>query len=77
MIINVALNLYTIPRYGIVGAAFATAVAYTVACVILVGFFCAESGLAVVTVLVPRREDLRYFITLAKRGLVQVRARFA
>jgi O-antigen/teichoic acid export membrane protein len=77
LIINVALNLYTIPRYGIVGAAFATAVAYTVACVILVGFFCAESGLPVVTVLVPQVEDARYFISLARRGLDRARARFA
>ena len=77
LIINVALYLYTIPRYGIVGAAFATAVAYTVACVILVHFFRAESGLSLATVLVPRVEDLRYFITLARRGLSHARARFA
>jgi O-antigen/teichoic acid export membrane protein len=75
LIINVALNLYTIPRYGIVGAAFATAVAYTVACVILIGFFCTESGLPVVTVLVPQVEDARYFLSLARRGLGRVRAR--
>lgn len=77
LIINVALNLYTIPRYGIVGAAFATAVAYSAACIVLLWFFCAESGLSWVTVLVPRAEDFRYFVALAQRGLVRVTARFA
>ena len=77
LIINVALNLYTIPHYGIVGAAFATAVAYSAACVILVGFFLAESGLSLAAVVVPGGEDVRYFIGVLQRGLVRVRARFA
>jgi O-antigen/teichoic acid export membrane protein len=77
LIINVALNLYTIPHYGIVGAAFATAVAYTAACIVLLRFFCAESGQSWTTVLIPRGDDIRYFLTMAQRGLVRATARFA
>jgi O-antigen/teichoic acid export membrane protein len=72
LIINVTLNIYLIPRYGIVGAAFATAVAYITACIILLGFFCRESGLSWTSVLIPRLEDVRYFVSLARRGLAHV-----
>jgi O-antigen/teichoic acid export membrane protein len=77
LIVNVVLNVFLIPRYGIVGAAFATAVAYTSACLILIGFFCAESGLSWASVLLPRGDDFRYIASLAQRGLVRARARFA
>lgn len=77
LVLNVALNFYLIPRYGIVGSAFATAVAYTSACVILIYSFCAESGLPWSHVLVPTRKDIRYFATVAQRGLALATARFA
>lgn len=77
LIVNVALNLYTIPTYGIVGAAFATAVAYTLACVILIRFFCVESGLSPVAVLIPRGDDVGYFLSVARRGVTRMRARLA
>lgn len=77
LIVNVVLNIFLIPKYGIVGAAFATAVGYTSACVILIGFFCAESRLGWLDVLIPRGEDFRYIADLAQRSLVRVRARFA
>ena len=77
VIANVAMNIYLIPHYGIVGASFATAVAYSGACVILIIFFCAESGLSWTSVLIPRRDDVRYFADIFQRGLVSARARFA
>jgi O-antigen/teichoic acid export membrane protein len=77
VIANVLLNLYLIPHVGITGAAFATAVAYSGACLILIYFFCKESGLPWTSVLIPKREDFRYFATMAQRGLVSARARFA
>lgn len=66
---NVALNLYLIPRYGIVGAAFATAAAYSAACAVLMYFFRAESGLPWTSVLVPTRDDIGYLVGLARRGV--------
>jgi len=73
LVVNVALNIYLIPRYGIVGAAFATAVAYWAACVILIRFFCLESGLSWASVLVPTAEDFRYFGGIAQRAVVRGR----
>ena len=77
LIINVVLNLYLIPIYGIVGAAFATAVAYTAACIILLRFFCTEAGLRWTDVLVPNREDVRYLTGMAVRGVSTLRQRIA
>jgi O-antigen/teichoic acid export membrane protein len=74
---NVLLNLYLIPHYGIVGAAMATAISYTAACVILLAAFCAESGLSWTTVLIPTREDFRFLFSIAQRYLLSARARFA
>lgn len=77
LVANVSLNLHLIPRYGIVGAAFATAVSYTGACLVLIYFFCQESRMRWTSVLVPTREDLRYFASIAQRGLASATARFA
>jgi O-antigen/teichoic acid export membrane protein len=77
LIVNVALNFYLIPRYGITGSALATAIAYTTACMILIASFCAESGLPWTSVLIPRRDDFRYFAAMAQRGLASATARFA
>lgn len=68
---NVVLNVVLIPIYGIVGASFATAVAYGGACVILIHFFLRESGMRWVDVLVPTRDDVAYFTGIAQRALAQ------
>jgi O-antigen/teichoic acid export membrane protein len=68
---NVALNIFLIPIYGIVGASFATAVAYSGACVILIYFFLRESGLRWTDVIVPTREDVAYFTGIAQRALAR------
>lgn len=69
---NVALNIVLIPTWGIVGASFATAVAYSGACVILIYFFLRESGLRSVDVIVPTRDDIAYFSGIAQRALARV-----
>jgi O-antigen/teichoic acid export membrane protein len=70
---NVLLNFYVIPRYGIVGAAFSTAVSYTAACALLIGFFLWESRRSLREVLIPTGEDLRYFFAVAQRAFVRGR----
>jgi O-antigen/teichoic acid export membrane protein len=77
LVVNVLLNLYLIPRYGITGSAFATAVAYTGACLILLFFFCVEARMSWIDVIVPTREDIRYFFQIAQRGVASATARFA
>jgi O-antigen/teichoic acid export membrane protein len=70
---NVTLNLFWIPAYGIVGAAAATAVSYTGACLLLLIFYAIESRVSLVDVVIAQPEDLRYFRELAERAFVRAR----
>lgn len=54
---NVVLCLLWIPRWGIVGAAWASTVAYTVQAVVMLVFFTRLSGRGFVETVVPGRED--------------------
>lgn len=56
-ILNILLNLWWIPRYGILGAAWATNVSYTMATLVFLWFFRKESGLGWANILLPRRSD--------------------
>jgi len=69
LVSNVALNTYMIPNFGIVGAAQATAISYSGAGVVLLAAFYAESGLTPREVLLPKREDIAYFLDLARRAV--------
>ena len=67
LISNAVLCYLLIPRYGIVGAAMATATSYGAACVVLVAFFMKESRLGLVDLFVPKRADFEYFIRVLKK----------
>lgn len=69
---NIALNVYLIPRQGIVGASLATAIAYAAACAVLMVAFVQESGKRWTSLFVPTREDLEYFGGIARKGLARV-----
>jgi len=58
---NVGLNLYLIPTAGIVGAAMATAISYSSACLLLMIFYLLDSRLSLAEVLVLQRDDVRFF----------------
>jgi O-antigen/teichoic acid export membrane protein len=58
--INIALNIFLIPRYGISGAAIASSVSYSLSAAIRVIMFCYLSGNALSTLL-PRRSDWDVF----------------
>ncbi len=62
LLINIALNVYLIPHMGIIGAALATSVSYTVATVILAGAYLRESGLSVLDLTMPQRADWEFFL---------------
>jgi O-antigen/teichoic acid export membrane protein len=55
---NITLNMYLIPRMGIEGAAIGTSVSYSVAAIILYGFFLRDSGLAWHDPLIVKASDL-------------------
>lgn len=73
LVSNVVLNSFMIPAFGIVGAAEATAISYTGACVILLVFFVLSSRMTLASVLVPTAEDVRYFRQTAVRFLGRAR----
>jgi len=54
---NIALNLLWIPRYGIVGAAWASTASYTVLFLVALFFYCRLSGNSWTKVLLPQRGD--------------------
>ena len=57
--LNVALCLIWIPRHGIVGAAWASTVSYTLQSVVMLVFFRKLSGVGFREALIPKREDVR------------------
>jgi len=77
LMLNVVLNLYLIPTHGIVGAAMATAVAYGVACAILLVFYLPGARLSIFDVLIAKREDLQFFWNTTWGILQRAKVRFA
>ncbi|HXC49246.1 MAG TPA: flippase [Candidatus Limnocylindrales bacterium] len=69
---NIGLNMWLIPRYGILGAAIGTSASYTAAALLLYGFFLRESGLAWYTPLVLNRSDFERW----RRLTAEVASRF-
>jgi O-antigen/teichoic acid export membrane protein len=69
---NIALNLILIPSHGVIGAAMATALSYTIGLILLLSFFLYESGVPLRALIIPTREDLEYFADVAKKLLKRV-----
>lgn len=59
--VNVGLNLWWIPRYGILGAAAASLASYALEAVLISGVFLATTRHGFAELLVPRRSDLRVY----------------
>jgi O-antigen/teichoic acid export membrane protein len=66
-VVNISLNLWLIPRYGIVGAAISHLCTYLLQAAWALWLFRRFSGLSVTTALVATREDLTYLRGLASR----------
>jgi O-antigen/teichoic acid export membrane protein len=56
--VNIAANLYLVPRYGINGAAMASSISYGLTAVVILVAFVRVSGRGVVETLVVRRSDI-------------------
>jgi len=66
--VNVMLNLVLIPHLGIVGAAIASSISYSLAGVFWLVFFKHESKLSL-SELVPNRQDVSYLLQQLKHGV--------
>ncbi|MBI3785718.1 MAG: flippase [Deltaproteobacteria bacterium] len=70
---NVGLNLFTIPHWGIVGAAMASTISYSLAACLLLYFFSVESKRPWTSLLIPQRSDLRYFVQLTRGAIARAK----
>lgn len=59
ILVNLALNVVLIPRYGLGGAAVASSFSYAASSIMLVAWFGRASGVSLGQTLVPRRADAR------------------
>lgn len=67
LVVNIALDLWWIPRYGITGAAAATSVAYITGCLITLGIFQSFSKASWRDLFIPTREDFRLMLSRLHR----------
>jgi O-antigen/teichoic acid export membrane protein len=72
LVLNVALNLFFIPAFGIVGAALASVFSYTLQAVIALFFAGRLSGQPVLSLFVPGRGDVALFVETSKRLVGQL-----
>lgn len=70
---NVLLNLLLIPRFGIQGAALASFCSYLFAAVVMALVFRHQTGVGLVTLLVPKRSDVDFY----RKRIAGLRARLS
>ena len=58
-LVNILVNLYTIPRWGIMGAAWASVLSYTVAGIVYLVYFVVHYQVPLSTLFVVRRAEIR------------------
>lgn len=78
---NIILNVILIPKYGIIGAAWASSISYSLATIIKILAYCRLSGNSVSDVLLPQRSDINYYLDISRRikqktGLFTTRSNF-
>jgi O-antigen/teichoic acid export membrane protein len=74
LVLNVALNLWLIPRSGILGAALASLISYSVEAVATIALFLADSGRDLRSAFAPRASDFEEYLARV-RGIVSSRLR--
>jgi Na+-driven multidrug efflux pump len=61
VLLNILLNLWLIPRYGILGAAWASLVSYSCEAVLITSVFVSGSGRTLRQLFVPQRADFESY----------------
>ena len=77
LLTNVVANLILIPQFGIVGAAMASLISYSALALMMVVVACRLSHLSPLTIVVPRKGEVRLLWSAAGRAVSSVRARLA
>jgi O-antigen/teichoic acid export membrane protein len=76
LVLNVVLNIIWIPRYGIIGAAYATSISYTFAFVAITAIYSRISGNPISKILFIQKSDIpiyKNFILSVVSSLVSKR----
>ncbi len=60
-LVNTALNLIWIPRYGMLGAAWSSTISYTIQSLVAVTFFVRITGVSPKKLIIPERGDLEIY----------------
>jgi len=66
VILNIILNILLIPKLGIMGAAWASSIAYTINLIITLNIYCRISGNYVLDVILIKKSDLKIYINFLK-----------
>jgi O-antigen/teichoic acid export membrane protein len=67
--INMAANVYVIPRWGIAGAAVVSSFSYSLSALVSTLLFCRTVGLPAASALLLTREDLRHVLAMVRRRM--------
>ena len=67
LVFNIGLNLFLIPRFGIVGASLSSVVSYSIQAAVAVYFAARLSGNSIVSLIAPGREELRLLAATLSR----------
>lgn len=70
--VNIPLNLFLIPRWGIAGAAFASTVAYSLAAVVVIIAFGRLSKTSLSDIILIKRSDFKVYADMLSRGMGKV-----
>jgi O-antigen/teichoic acid export membrane protein len=73
MVVNIAANFILIPRFGIVGAATASLISYTISAAMLLSVASRLSQRSLLTLVVPGREEVLIVVAGVRRGLARAR----
>ena len=73
LVVNLGMNIYMIPRFGIVGAGISTSLSQSVLTGILIWFFLRYEKIRLREILIPNREDFVSYRVAIKKVLRRVR----
>ncbi|HEX6283847.1 MAG TPA: polysaccharide biosynthesis C-terminal domain-containing protein [Pyrinomonadaceae bacterium] len=73
LVVTISLDLYLIPRLGILGAALASTASYTVSAILTIMLYVKKTGSPVRQILIPTGEDIGFALELAQPFLKRVR----
>ena len=77
LLVTVSLDLYLIPRFGILGASLASTASYSVSAILTIFLYVRKTGSPVRQILFPTAEDFGFALELAQPVLKRVRAQRA